>query len=130
MFKTLGAKRYMYKIDNKINMVASGVNPKMAMSYLKSKYKTDEEIFNAFDDELIIPSDYSGRKIHTYIDTTRSGKLIDYLGNEGEYFELSSVHLESCDYNFSLASEFIRFIEGIQGGLFDIWINITLWIIF
>lgn len=119
-FKTLGAKRYMYYIDNKIKMVCSGVSPKYAIEYLKEKYKNIMDIFNAFNSELKIPSQYTGRLIHTYIDEMRSGYITDYLGNTEKYCELSAVHLEPSDYNFSVSSEFINFINAIKGGLFEL----------
>lgn len=119
-FKTQGAKRYMYTIDGDIHMVTSGVNPSLAMQYMKMKYSNYDDIFSAFDDNLVIPSQYTGRQIHTYIDDVRVGKLTDYLGNVADYKELSAVHLEPTDYNFSIADEFMQFINQIKGGLFDI----------
>lgn len=120
IFKCMGAKRYIYKIDGAIHVVASGVNPNLAINYMNKIYKTDIDIFNAFKDDLVIPAEYSGRKIHTYIDDTRTGYITDYLGNTAYYKELSGIHLGATDYNFSVASEFIKYIKAMQGGLFDI----------
>lgn len=119
-FKTNGAKRYMYTIDNEIHLTCSGVNPKLAIQYLKQKYQTENEIYNAFDDEMVIPSQYTGRLIHTYIDSARYGTVTDYTGVPGEYYELSAVHLEPTDYNFSIADEFLKFISFVKRGLFDL----------
>ena len=46
-FKTLGAKRYMYEIDNDIHITVAGVSKKSGSEYLKYKYKTNDKIFNA-----------------------------------------------------------------------------------
>lgn len=135
-FKTNGAKRYMYTIKTKhkikgngkykyiitndFHLTASGVNSKKGMSYLINKYHNLHDIFNAFDDELVIPSEYSGRLTHTYIDDIREGELTDYMGITAHYKELSSVHLEPSDYSFSMAKEFIDFIRGLEGGLFEL----------
>ena len=121
LFKTQGAKRYMYYINNKLSMVTSGVNPKLAMEYLLKTYDNDiYKIFDAFSDELIIPASHTGRLIHTYLDEKMEGSVTDYLGNKCNYCELSAVHLEPTDYNFSVASEFLNFIQQLKGGLFEI----------
>ena len=54
----------------------------------------------------------SGKLTHTYIDDYISGTLVDYLGNEGTYEELSGVHLESTSYNMSLTDAFKNYLFG------------------
>ena len=119
-FKTNGAKRYIYTIDNEMHITCAGVNPKYAIKYLQDIYDNEKDIYNAFDDELCIPPEYSGRKIHTYIDEKRTGKITDYMGIEAEYCELSGIHLEGSEYNLSIADEFIRFIRNVKEGVFDL----------
>lgn len=110
MFKTNGAKRYIYIQDKQLHVVASGVSPNLMCEYMQKTYSNNERLFNAFDECLCIPSEYSGRLIHTYIDDMREGDIVDYLGNPFHFKELSSVHLEASDYNFSEMGEFLRYI--------------------
>lgn len=113
-FKTLGCKRYMYTKNDDISFTISGVNKKYGIPYLKDKYKTNDEIFKAFDDNLVIPSYATGKQIHTYIDYEIKGTLVDYLGNVDEYDELSSIHLEETEYSLSISETYKRLIFGIK----------------
>ena len=112
-FKTLGAKRYMTEDDAGINITVSGLNKAICVPYLIGKYK---DAFNAFNNELYIPPDYTGKNIHTYIDEAQSGTVTDYLGNAAAYSELSSVHLDKCDYHLSIAETYINYLLGITEG--------------
>ena len=111
-FKTLGAKRYMVEEDGKINITVSGVNKKHAVPYLVNKYK--DEVFDNFNDGLEIPSDFTGKNIHTYIDDERRGIVKDYTGRVYKYCELSGVHLEATSYNLSLTDAYTRYLLGIR----------------
>ena len=112
-FKTLGAKRYMYE-DNDLHITVAGMNKKTGLKYLKQKYGND--IFEAFKDGIVIPSDYSGRLIHTYIDETRRGKVTDMYGVTADYEELSGVHLEPATYTLGMVGEFVRYINQVKEG--------------
>ena len=112
-FKTLGAKRYLYE-DDSLHITVAGMNKTTGLEYLKQKY--GENVFDAFQDGLVIPSQYSGRLIHTYIDEPRKGTLIDMYGNEAEYYELSAVHLEPATYSLGMIGEFIRYIRQVKEG--------------
>ena len=123
-FKTLGAKRYMYSKDNQLNITISGVNKEKGVEYLMWKYKTIDRVFKNFNDNLCFPRCYhkskndktnysaTGKLVHTYIDGYISGEITDYLGNVGEYREMSAVHMEPTDYNLSLADNFKRYLLG------------------
>lgn len=111
-FKTLGAKRYMVTYENgKNSLTISGLNKKITIPYLESKYT---DIFNAFQEDMYIPQDYTGKKTHTYIDEERSGIVKDYLGNECEYDELSCVHISGADYTLSLATDYVNYLLEIK----------------
>ena len=112
-FKTLGAKRYMIEDEAGINITVSGLNKATCVPYLVCKYK---DVFNAFNNELYIPPDYTGKNIHTYIDEPQSGTVTDYLGNQATFSELSSVHLGECDYHLSIAETYINYLLGITEG--------------
>lgn len=111
-FKTLGAKRYMcLDNDNNLSLTVSGVNKKIAIPYLLDKYKNNiNDIFNAFNDTLVIPKGYSGKKTLTYIDDKRTGIIKDYQGNYFEYNELSSIHMEEAEYNLNIACDYLDFL--------------------
>ena len=111
-FKTLGAKRYMILNEKGYSLTVSGVNKKYAIPYLYNKYH--DKIFDMFTDGLVIPPEYTGKNIHTYIDEETTGEMIDYLGNRAEYHELSSIHLEPSGYELSLSKEFIDYLLGIR----------------
>lgn len=113
-FKTLGAKRYMVEDENGVNMTVSGVNKKVAIPYLYEVYKDPVSIFNAFTDFLDIPPIKTGKNIHTYIDYEQTGTVTDYTGQQAEYVECSSVHLEPTGYTLSLSKLFIDYLLGIK----------------
>ena len=106
-FKTLGAKRYLTETDGSYGLTVSGLNKKTALPFMVEKFGNP---FRGFTEGLYVPPDFTGKKTHTYIDQPQSGWLIDYLGNEGYYDELSSVHLSGADYSLSLAHEFREFL--------------------
>ena len=107
-FKTLGAKRYMVRYPNgKESLTISGLNKKYAIPYLQSK---NTEIFDEFKENMYIPPEFTGKKTHTYIDNERDGIIRDYLGNWGEYHELSCVHMANADYTLSLATDYVEFL--------------------
>ena len=126
-FKTLGAKRYMIKKKNALkvtdiktgnkrifdySLTVSGVNKNFAIPYLYDKY--GDNIFEAFAEDLIIPKEYTGKMTHTYIDEPLKGKVIDYLGIEGEYNEKSVVHLEEAEYSLSITDSYINYLLQIR----------------
>ena len=128
-FKTLGAKRYMYEVDNEIHITIAGVNKKSGIKYLYNKFKTNDNIFKNFKEDLYFPSSYtykedgiikedngSGKLLHTYIDNYMEGEVIDYMGNKYIYNEQSGVHLENTDYTLSLDNEFKNLLLGVKGG--------------
>ena len=111
-FKTLGAKRYMVKYDDgKYSLTISGLNKKTTIPYLMSK---NTELFDLFKEDMYIPKGFTGKNIHTYIDSERHGVVNDYLGNPCEYHELTCVHLEESDYTLSLASDYVDFLLRIK----------------
>lgn len=112
-FKTLGAKRYMVEKNEKLDLTISGVNKKIAIPYLTSRYSNDV-IFKMFDDEMIFPAEATGKNTHTYIDEEQSGEVVDYLGNKNTYHELSSVHMEATEYSLSMSNVYLDYILGFK----------------
>lgn len=114
-FRTLGAKRYMTYENGELSFTISGVNKKIGVPYLLKKYNGNiDQIFEAFDDGLIFPKGCCGKMIHTYIDEECEGKLNDYLGNVGEYYEKSFIHLEEAEYNLSIEINYLKLLLGYK----------------
>lgn len=111
-FKYLGAKRYMTDIDGKVSITVSGVNKEVAVPYLVKTY--GKNVFRHFDNKLYIPSDYTGKNTHTYLDVEYRGMVTDLYGNTAEYHEYSATHLEGADYSLSMSAKFIDFLAGIR----------------
>lgn len=111
-FKALRAKCYMVQYDNnEINITVSGLNKKITVPYMRSKYK---DLFRAFTNKLYVPPEYTGKNTHTYIDDERQGLIADYRGVIADYDEKSSVHLEETDYSLSLADTYVQYLLRIQ----------------
>lgn len=113
-FKTLGAKRYMTVKDGELDLTVSGVNKRNALPYLIEKYKTVDSVVSHFDHNLYLPSEFTGKSIHSYIDEEIGGLVTDYKGNEIPFKSLSSVHLIESDYNLSILEDFRNFFRFIQ----------------
>lgn len=131
MFKTLGAKRYMYTTLNKktyneeINITVSGLNKKVVVPYLNKMFnvkksrtyggrmKKIEKIFDFFNEGMYIPAGKTGKMTHTYIDDEVSGYVTDYQGNKAYYHEKSSIHLEDSDYKLSISEEYAEVLLDI-----------------
>ena len=109
-FKTIGAKRYMYREGDKYSLTVAGVNKKKAMEYIQ---KTYDNPFDGLSDGLKVPSEYSGRLTHTYFDEECSGYVTDYLGNVGHFHELSYIHMEPSDYELTLSENYKAFLYAI-----------------
>lgn len=107
-FKTLGAKRYMVETDRGINITVSGLNKNIAVPYI---LEHSANPFDFFCEGMEIPGEYTGKQTHTYIDEPRAGYVVDYLGNAGEYYEKSGIHLSYAPYKLSLIPEFANYIR-------------------
>lgn len=125
MFKTLGAKRYMFVKNGELEITISGVNKKNGKDYLLNKYKTFENIFDNFDDNLIFPSKYivnennkeveksaTGKMTLYYIDSMTSGVVNDYNGKSYKYNEPSGIYMEGADYSLKLEYTFLLLLKG------------------
>jgi len=116
-FITLGAKRYLKESHGELKITVAGMNKKSGIEYMIKKF--GNEVFENFKDGLIIPSQYSGRLVHTYIDEKREGDIIDLYGNKAHYVELSSIHLEPTTYHMGISKDFDKFIKRIREGEFE-----------
>lgn len=110
-FKTLGAKRYLVETDKGYQLTVAGVGKKQAMEYMES---VSSDPFEIFTEDLVIPANHTGKNILTYLDKPVQGVIEDYLGNAGEYYEESGIHMESADYHLSLMAAFIDYVNGVK----------------
>ena len=116
-FKTIGAKRYLveYSKDKrnekpgKIELTVAGINKRVVMPYLLKEYGK-KGVFDVFNFDLELPADFTGKNVHTYIDTPKIGTLIDYRGIPGDYLELSGVHLSQSEYSFSASEQYTNYL--------------------
>lgn len=116
IFKTLGAKRYMYVQDDTLHITISGLSKQNGAKYLLKKYKTFDNVFKNFNDELYIPPNETGKNTHTYIDGEMGGYITDYQGNTQYVNSLSGVHLSECDFTLSLSKQYAKFIDDFING--------------
>ncbi|MDE7089940.1 MAG: hypothetical protein K2O54_07455, partial [Prevotella sp.] len=124
-FKTIGSKRYLtlrnvkYKefeengVLVQLNgpeyvLTLAGANKLKTMGFLRKTKKP----FENFDNDLIIPSEYSGRLTLTYIDEETEGDIVDIYGTPYHYHELSSIHMEPSEYHLTMTEEYINYLEG------------------
>lgn len=112
LFKTLGAKRYMYTTDTGTYITVAGLGKDQGGQYIASQ----PDPYEFFDNDMFIPAEHTGKLIHTYIDDTMQGSAVDYLGNKFEYYERSVVHLSPCEFSLSLSWQFLQLLGGIRDG--------------
>ena len=109
-FKTLGAKRYITEHENDISITVCGLSKKSGKDFIVSQKKP----FDFFNSGMYVDSEHTGKMTHTYIDNEIEGVIIDYLGNESYYHEMSYIHLEKTDYLLSLTKMYIDYYKGLQ----------------
>lgn len=117
-FKTIGAKRYIVQRGDNYFLTVAGVNKTKARDYL---VKNCRDPFDGLSDGLRVPAEYSGRLTLTYIDEPVSGEVRDYLGQIGEFSELSCVHMEPSDYELTLSDEYKAFLNTLFEIKEDSW---------
>lgn len=111
-FKTLGAKRYMIEDDEgNVNITVSGLNKTSTVPYLVKTY--GDKVFDAFNNDLYVPAEYTGKNLHTYLDEPCSGIMTDLNGQAAYYEEASSIHLSAADYSLSIAREYADYLKGV-----------------
>ena len=110
MFKTLGAKRYIFQKDDKISITVCGLSKKSGKEFIENQ----EKPFLFFNDGMFVDCEHTGKMTHTYIDREIENIITDYLGNQAYYHEKSFIHLEKTDYLLSLSDMYIKYFMGVQ----------------
>lgn len=113
-FKTLGAKRYLTEKDGVLDFTVSGVNKRKALPYLLEKYGSNDAVFKAFNDDMYLPKEHTGKTIHSYIDDSIEAMVTDYKGNRKLCRSESGVHLIESDYSLSILESYADFIRFVQ----------------
>lgn len=114
LFKTLGAKRYLTYDGNKLKATVAGIGKRNVERYLLGNALTIDECFDLFNTGLTIPSRHTGKLTHTYLDEEVKGVITGIDGNAYDYDELSCVHLERTNFEFSRSRAFSDFLKGVQ----------------
>ena len=119
LFKTLGAKRYVFKKGNKFKITISGLYNKNDIEKDKGFNPTNYIIkhgeFDFVTLDMRIPAEYSCRKTLTYReDSPFTCILTDYKGIQAKVYEYKYIHMEKSDFNLSMSDDFIDFLIGID----------------
>ena len=105
-FKTLGAKRYIYRTeDKKLHMTVSGIN--------KDAVKDLNDDIKNFTDGTIFDKDSPNvrKKLHTYL-----SEMPDVIWNKGQYDEFHSfikygINLRPTGYHLKISSDYLDLID-------------------
>lgn len=115
-FKALGAKRYLYEDDEDLHLTVAGLGKIKGRDYIKASCG---DPFEAFDDELYVPAQHTGKLTHTYIEEEQMDVLVDYQDNSFLYSEQSAVHLAPCDFSLSISDTYISLIDSLRQAHFN-----------
>lgn len=111
-FKTIGAKRYMYRVGSNYGFTAAGVNKKQTKQFIiDSANRLAKNPLDLFDDELYVPPEVAGRTKSWFIDDERVGTVVDCYGVERHYRSPSGVYVEPSDYSFSITDEITETVK-------------------
>lgn len=109
-FRTMGAKRYCRIEDGTFKITVAGVGSKPASAWMA---KTFRDPVAAFDDDLVIPADHTGKLTHTYIDDAITFDLTDYTGLTATCHEESYIHLEKASYDMTMSLSYAEYLAGV-----------------
>lgn len=117
-FKTLGAKRYIMYTKGKIKSTVAGCSKIKLSEYLVQPNKnvygapSIDEVFDKFNLDLNVPTNYSGRLTHYYCENDEEIPVTDYLGNESIVNVKSGVCLEPSEYSMNISKDYIMIVLG------------------
>lgn len=114
VFKTLGAKRYLYMDDNNnVIMTVAGLGKSKGRDFLVNKYGRFG-CWKHFANGLEVPAEETGKLTHTYIEDKTCGVVTDYLGCDMEWEEQTSIHMAPAPYKLSMADDYLRRLAKIK----------------
>ena len=112
-FKTLGAKRYMWRKGDEYSLTVAGTNKKQSTEYM---VKTFKDPMKAFKIGLQIPATHSGRLTLSYIDEQFEEIIVDYNGVECTVKELSYIHMEPGTFTMEISDNYAKFLRELMKG--------------
>lgn len=117
-FKTLGAKKYISedKATGAIEIAVSGLGKQTGATYLKNKYGSNTDVLEAFNEDLYIPAEHTGKLAHYYFDEEKEFTITDYQGNTQKVVSKSGIYLENDSFTLSETNSVIKFIEDLKVG--------------
>ena len=118
-FKAAGAKRYICEYANKgVVTTIAGLGKKALSNYIKAKNeelkdegKAPIDIFEYFDRNMEVPSDYTGKLRAVYNTEPHSEEVVDYLGNREIMKSETSVALVPVAFTMSFADDYYNLIK-------------------
>ena len=117
LFKTLGAKRYLVYQNDNLHLTCAGLSKSKGADYLlKENNNNIEKAFEAFNDELTVPAEYTGKLTHTYIDDEVSVCVKDMYGKQSIVTTKSGVHLAPCEFTLSISKQYAKFLKALMNG--------------
>lgn len=117
LFKTLGAKRYLVYQNGNLHLTCAGLSKSKGANYLlKENNNNIEKAFEAFNDELTVPAEYTGKLTHTYIDDEVSVCVKDMYGKQSIVNTKSGVHLAPCEFTLSISKQYAKFLKALMNG--------------
>ena len=116
-FKTLGAKRYLVYQNGSLMLTCAGLSKSKGVDYLLKESNIDIiKAFKMFNDEMTVPSDYTGKLTHTYIDEPVKALVKDIDGNQVEVNPLSGIHLAPTEFTLSISKIYNQFLLALIHG--------------
>lgn len=122
-FKTLGCKRYIMleqdidkagKPIGDAHIIAKCAGMKSNRFLAMMKDASTEEIFNAFDFELELPADISGKMANCYNTEPHAEVIADDFGNVEKMQEKTSVCLFPIPFRMRGFDDYIAFFKALQ----------------
>ena len=113
MFKTLGSKRYITFDGEDIEPTVAGISPDNLKRYLHRTCGTVEEMFDAFNDGLNVPQEFTGKLASVYYENVDMN-VTDYTGRSSHVSQRYGVHLKPVDFTLTMAGSFIDLVKMIQ----------------
>ena len=114
-FKTLGAKRYLWLDSHKrMQMTVAGLGKIQGLKYLQFVIEDRKSVFDLFNDSMYVPKGWTGKMLHTYIDTPTEGVVTDYQGTTCKFEEKSSMYMENAEYTLAIGAQYANYLMGIK----------------
>ena len=117
LFKTLGAKKYIFYMNGELETTIAGLPKKAGHDYLLKISNGDiKKVFANFNQKFSVPDKDTHKLLSTYLDKPESFLVKDYQGHVTRETALSAVHLEPTSFTIDFNNEFAKFLKSIGNG--------------